>query len=142
MVPFCIYASGIPPFLNITLCPFTNTTFLSTHTSYPFQLCPFFRLTSSGQMLCCSSVNRLLHSELPAFGSWDRVSDHHMDCILADKDHNLVHVADRGHAHVHRLDRDLVPLHMSDRHFLVPVFGKGPVLVHVTDTWLCLAACA
>lgn len=44
-------------------------------------------------MLCCSSVKRLLHSELPAFALWDRVSDHHTDCILADKDRNLVHVA-------------------------------------------------
>lgn len=89
-------------------------------------------------MLCCSSVNRLLHSELPAFGIWDRVSDHHTDCVLADEDHNLVHVADRGHAHARRLDRDLVLLRMSDRHFLVPVFGKGRILLHLTDTCFAL----
>lgn len=61
-----------------------------------------------------------------------------MDCILADRDHNLVRVADRGHAHVHRLDRDLVLLHMSDRHLLVLVFGKGLILVHTTDTCFAL----
>jgi len=123
----------MPPGLNITLCSFTVTTSPSTRTSYPFQLCPFFRLTSSGQMLCCSSVNRLLHSELPAFGIWDLVSDHRTDCILADRDHNLVHVADRGHAPLQSLGRDLVLLRISDRHCLVPAFGKALILVRTTD---------